>query len=146
MDMVFPPLENAPASEIYNIVKALPANEQIRVHVKGETLEGKAVDKVVMLPVGAVNSDGKDRLSSAAGLELREEDGAMLIDNIVFGSASERQKLDFDWEVVGVQVKTDRPPKQWFYIPATLLFLVVWFLQGRRRDSDPTPTTATATA
>ncbi len=142
MDLIYSPLQKAPAMEIYNIVKALPENEQVRVHVMGETLEGKAVDKVVMLPVGAANADGKDRLAVAAGLELREEDGKMMIDNIVFGSASERQKLDFDWEIVDVQVKSDRPSKQWFYFPATILLLLVLALQRKRRDSDLIPATA----
>ncbi len=136
MDMVYAPLAKEPASKIYEIVKNIPENEQVRVHVLGETLEGKAVDKVVMLPVGKANPDGKDRLTTAAGLELREEDGKMLIDNLVFGSAAERQKLDFDWEIADVQVKAERPNKQWFYIPALLLLALVWKIQAKRRDAE----------
>ena len=139
MDMVYPPLEKIEATKIYDVVKDIPAKEQVRVHVVGETLEGKAVDKVVMLPVGEANPDGKERLSQAAGLELREENGKMIIDNIVFGSASERQKLDFDWEIVDVQVKADRPPKQWFYIPALILLVVVIMSQRRRSENDFKP-------
>jgi len=141
MDMVYPPLQKVSATQIYEVVGKLPENTQVRVHVLGETLEGKAVDKVVMLPVGEPG-EGKQRLATAAGLELREEDGKMIIDNIVFGSTAERQKLDFDWEVADVQVKSDRPDKKWFYIPAILLLIMVWKSQTRRRDNNLTPLTA----
>ncbi len=64
---------------------------------------------------------------------MREEDGKLLIDNIVFGSTAEKQKLDFDWEIADVQVPADRPSKQWFWIPALLLLFAVWKSQTRRR-------------
>jgi len=99
----------------------------------GETLEGDLVDKVVMLPVGSPGA-GKDRVEMAAGLELREEDGKLLVDNIVFGGPAEKQKIDFDWEIVDVQQKADTPDKRWFYIPAILLLIVVWKTQVARRD------------
>ena len=141
MDMVYSPLQKISATQIYDVVEKLPKNTQIRVHVLGETLEGKPVDKVVMLPVGEPG-DGKQRLATAAGLELREENGKMFIDNIVFGSTAERQKLDFDWEVADVQVKSDRPDKKWFYIPGILLLMLVWKTQTKRRDSNLPPVTA----
>ena len=143
MDMIYPPLKKVPATQIYDIVKAKKDNTQVRVHVKGETLEGKAVDKVVMLPVGKAGADGKTRLSKAAGLELRNENGKMLVDNIVFGGAAERQKLDFDWEIADVQVKSDRPAKQWWFIPAILLLIVIWKSQTRRRDQETASDPAT---
>ena len=72
----------------------------------------------------------------AAGLELRQEGEKMFVDNIVFGSAAEKQKIDFDWEIVDVQQKADTPNKRWFYIPAILLLIVVWKTQVARRDKD----------
>ena len=135
MDMIYDPLIKVDASEIYEVAEAQPANGLIRVHVIGETLEGDEVDKVVMLPVGATGP-GKERIEMAAGLELREEDGKMLVDNIVFGSAAEKQKIDFDWEIADVQKKADTPNKRWFYIPAILLLIVVWKTQVSRRDRD----------
>jgi len=135
MDMIYDPLIKVDASQIYEVAEAQPANGLIRVHVIGETLEGDEVDKVVMLPVGAPGA-GKDRIEMAAGLELREEDGKMLVDNIVFGSAAEKQKIDFDWEIADVQKKADTPNKRWFYIPAILLLIAVWKIQVSRRDKD----------
>ena len=136
MDMVYSPLEKVEASKIYEVIEAMPVNSLVRVHVIGETLEGDAVDKVVMLPVGAAGG-GRERLATAAGLELREEDGKLLVDKRVFGGAAERQKIDFDWEVADIQRKSDRPAKQWFFLPAVGLLGLIVVLQRRRRDAEP---------
>ena len=133
MDMVYAPLEKVEAGKIYEVAEALPVNALIRVHVIGETLEGDLVDKVVMLPLGAAAA-GEERLATAAGLELREEDGKLLVDNLVFGGPAERQQIDFDWEVADIQRKTDRPSKQWFFLPALGLLGLVVVAQQRRRD------------
>jgi TRAP transporter 4TM/12TM fusion protein len=135
MDMIYDPLVKVEASKIYQVAEQQPANGLMRVHVVGETLEGDIVDKVVMLPVGDPG-EGQARLQAAAGLELREEGGKLFVENIVFGSAANKQGIDFDWEIVDVQEKADRPDKRWFYIPAILLIIAVWKAQARRRDSD----------
>ena len=131
MDMVYPPLKEIKASEIYQVAEKLPKNAQIRVQVKGETLEGNPVDKIVMLPVGE-KGPGKERLKKAAGLELKEEGGKLIIDNLVFGGVAEKQKLDFDWEIASVQIANDRPAKQWLYLLALALLALVWFSQKNR--------------
>jgi TRAP-type uncharacterized transport system fused permease subunit len=131
MDEIAPPLESAPAVSIYEVAGAMPEDAQIRIRVMGEDIEGREIDKVVMLPLGAAGS-GKDRLFEA-GLELLIEDGKVIVDNVVFGSTAERQKIDFDFEIASVQVKADRPPKQLFYIPALLLLGLIVMLQRRRR-------------
>ncbi len=135
MDLIYDPLVKVDATKIYEIAEEQPDNGLLRVHVMGETLEGDMVDKVVMLPVGKPGA-GIDRLAMAAGLELRQEDDKIFVDNIVFGSAAEKQKIDFDWEIVDVQKKAERPDKRWFYIPAILLLIVVWKIQSGRRDQD----------
>ena len=135
MDLLYDPLVKVDASRIYEIAEEQPENGLLRVHVLGETLEGDVVDKVVMLPVGKLG-DGRDRLAMAAGLELRQEGDKMFVDNIVFGSAADKQKIDFDWEVVDVQKKADTPDKRWFYIPAIALLILVWKTQTGRRDKD----------
>jgi TRAP-type uncharacterized transport system fused permease subunit len=131
MDRIYPPLEAVSATEIYAIAERMPENAQIRVQIKGENLEGREIDKIVMLPLGA-EAPGKDRLMEA-GLELRFEDGKVFVDNVVFGSVAERQKIDFDFEIPSVQKQADRPPKQLFYLPALLLLGMIIMLQLRRR-------------
>lgn len=131
MDRLYPPLKTVEPTKIYEVAEQLPDKAQIRVQVKGETLEGRPVDKIVMLPVGD-KASGKERLQKAAGLELREENGKLIIDNLVFGGVAEKQKLDFDWEIASVQIENERPAKQWFYLLAILLFGLVWLSQKQR--------------
>ncbi|RMD64977.1 MAG: TRAP transporter fused permease subunit [Alphaproteobacteria bacterium] len=132
MDQIYPPLESVPATNIYEIAESMPPEAQIRIQVRGEDLEGNKIDKVVMLPLGPKGIPGKERLMEA-GLELRFEDGKAYVDNVVFGSPAERQKIDFDFEIASVQKKADRPPKQLFYIPALLLLALVIVIQRRRQ-------------
>ncbi len=131
MDRIYPPLEAVSATEIYAIAEEMREGAQIRIQIKGEDLEGREIDKIVMLPLGA-KAPGKDRLMEA-GLELRFEEGKVFVDNVVFGSVAERQKIDFDFEIPSVQKQADRPPKQLFYIPALLLLGMIIMLQRRRR-------------
>ena len=131
MDMVAPELQTLEASKIYQVAEGLPENAQIRVQVLGETLEGKMVDKVVMLPVG-VKAEGLERINKSAGMELREEDGKLFVDNLEFGGAAEKQKIDFDWEIASVQVSNNRPAKQWLYLIGIGLLALVIFSQKAR--------------
>ncbi len=114
----------------------MPVDSQIRIRVKGEDLEGRLIDKTVMLPLGAAGS-GEDRLFEA-GLELLVDDGKTIVDNVVFGSTAEKQKIDFDFEIVSVEVKADRPAKQWFYLPALIVLGLIIMLQRGRREKTPT--------
>lgn len=135
-DKVYPPLEiNAP-SHIYQIIDKTPVDTQLRVQVAGETLEGKLVDKVVMLNM-ADGGSAEQRLAEA-GLELRDEDGKYLVDNVVFGSAAEKAGIDFDWEVKSVQTKSDRPAKQWLYLPTIAVLVVLYLMQRSRRIDQET--------
>jgi TRAP transporter 4TM/12TM fusion protein len=133
MDQIYPPLESKPASEIFEIAGMMPVDSQIRIRIVGESIEGRQIDKTVMLPLGASGS-GEDRLYEA-GLELIVEGDKTFVDNVVFGSTAERQKIDFDFEVVSVEVETDRPAKQWFYAPALLVLGLIIMLQRGRRET-----------
>ena len=86
-----------------------------------------------MLPLGAAGI-GEDRLFEA-GLELIVDGDKTIVDNVVFGSTAERQKIDFDFEIVSVEVQSDRPAKQWFYLPALLVLGLIVMLQRGRRET-----------
>ena len=131
MDMVVAPLDVRPPQEIAAIAEAQEPGITLRVTMSGETIDGKFVTKIVPLPLGPAAA-GVDRLAHA-GLEVRDEDGKVLVDNIIFGSPAEKAGVDFDWEVVDVQAEADQPPKQLFFIPALALFAVIVMLQRRRK-------------
>jgi hypothetical protein len=136
-DYLYPPLKTVPATQMIEIAGKLPAGAQLRMEAAGETLEGEFVTRLVMLPLGAVDG-GAERIAEA-GLEIREEDGKVLIDNLVFGSPAEQLGLDFDWEIRALQLPTDRPSKLWMTIPSLVLFGLVLFSQRTRRTRQTAP-------
>lgn len=134
MDQIEDPLMAISATNIYEVAEKMPENSQIRLQVKGLDLDGNDVNKVVMLPMGA-KASGKERVMKA-GLELRFEGDQAFVENLVFGSPAAKQRIDFDFEIASIQVKTDRPPKQLFYIPALVLLGFIIMLQRTRRDEE----------
>jgi TRAP transporter 4TM/12TM fusion protein len=129
-DKVYPELNQEPAAKLVQLVEKMEPGSQLRMTLKGEKLDGTEFTMVTMLPVGDEPS-GDERIQ-AIGFETREEDGKILIDNVVFASAAEKAKVDFDQEVLNVQVPNPRPPKQLMFIPALVLLGFVGFLQRGR--------------
>jgi len=131
-DMIFPPLSEEPATKLEQMVGDMEPGAQVRIQLKGEKMDGTEFTKTVMLPVGDASS-GAERLD-AIGLETRAEDGKILIENVVFSSPAEKAGVDFDQEILNIQVPSDRPPKQLMFIPALALYGLIFFLQrGRKR-------------
>ena len=131
-----PEFETRPGSEIFSMAEAAAADSSIRVRLKGENLEGEMVDARYLLPLGASGASGQERLFEGAGIELREEDGRLFVDNLNFGGPAEQLGIDFDWEIVELDVEADRIPKEVFYIPAFILLAVVYLLQMRRKRKE----------
>ena len=77
-----------------------------------------------------------------AGIEVIEDDGRMLVDNVVFGSPAEKAGIDFDWEIKVVELPVETPDKQWMFIPALILLGGIVALQRRRREDTPAAATA----
>jgi hypothetical protein len=134
LDMIAPPYENLPATTIVEDAANMPANSNILLDVEGISIEGDEVAKSVMLPLGPAGS-GEDRLYHA-GIGIRDEDGRIYIDDLVFAGPAEKAGLDFDFEITAVKVEADRPAKEVFYIPAFLLLGGIIVLQRRRKRSE----------
>ncbi len=146
LDRMQPPFEEVPPFQLAEVASGAPAESELRLKVEGEDLTtGGMVSKTVLLPLGAAG-DGLARLAENAGIEIRQEDGKVLIDNITFGSPAERAKLDFDWEITTVELPASRMPKEVFYIPALALLLFVYYLQRRRRPGGGVAAAAAAVA
>ncbi len=129
-DKIFPEFEEAPASQLEQIVEAMPDKSQLVMEVKGENINGDEYTSTVMLQVGP-EPTGAEKIA-AIGFETREEEGKVLIDFVAFGSAAEKATIDFDQEILNIQVANDRLPKQLMFIPALALFALVWLTQKGR--------------
>ncbi len=131
-DKVYPPLIEKPAAELASIVEKMDPGTQLRLMITGENFNGDAYEKTIMVAVGSEPS-GAERLTGI-GFETRDEDGKVIVDNVMFSSSAEKAGVDFDQEIVSIQAEASRPPKQLVFFPALLLFGLVWYLQrGRSR-------------
>ena len=130
-EMVYPSSQIVQAIKIVEMVEQLPPNADLRLHLEGESIEGNLVSKMVVLPMGE-SAPGKARLEKA-GLELRTEKKRVFVDMVTYDSLAQKAGIDFDWEILSLQIPTDRPAKQWMYFPALALLGLVVIRQRRRR-------------
>jgi hypothetical protein len=128
--MVYPSSRIVQPNQLVQMVEELPPDTDLRLHVEGENIDGDLVSKMVVLPMGA-SAPGKARLEKA-GLELRTERSRVYVDMVAFDSHAEKAGIDFDWEILSLQVPTDRPAKQWMYLPALFLLGSIVMVQRRR--------------
>ncbi|WP_120499716.1 TRAP transporter permease [Roseovarius sp. EL26] len=137
LNRIAPEFETRPAAELYTMAEGAAANTSLRVRLAGENINGDPVDARYLLPLGEAGADGQTRLLNGAGIEFRDEDGTLFVDNLEFGGPSEQLKIDFDWELMELEVAADRMPKELFYLPAFLLIGLVTMLQlGRKRKEE----------
>lgn len=136
LNRIAPEFETRPGTELLAMAQTADDDESLRVRLVGVDLMGDPVDGRYLLPLGASGADGAARLDANAGITFREDGGKVFVDFLQFGGPSEQLGIDFDWEVVELDVKADRPPEQLFYIPAFLLLGLVYLLQMRRKEPD----------
>jgi len=135
-DKLYPPMIDFSASQLIQIAENAAPNASLQIQVTGENFSTGAVyDKVSTLPL-ADGADGTQRLSNS-GLELREEGGKLIIDNISFDSQADKAGFDFDQEIVAIKIAQQRPPKHILYIPGLILLLLVATSQRRRVNKLP---------
>ena len=97
----------------------------------GTFAEAAAFGEVVVLCTLWDGTENAIRLA-----EPRNMAGKVVIDTLEFGSPAEQAGLDFDWEILAIEVPADRAPKQLMLIPAFLLLgAMAWLQIGRRRGA-----------
>ncbi|MCW5632398.1 MAG: TRAP transporter permease [Rubrivivax sp.] len=129
-DMVYPPYEEAPASELMKLVEAAKPGERKRIWVEGQTLDGKDIKKGVLLPLGEPGP-ARERLRRI-GLTVVTLAGEVQVAQVQFGSQAQKLGLEQGLKVTSIELPAERPAKEWMFVPALLLLAVVWVLQRRR--------------
>ncbi len=138
-DRIYPPIETLPAAQIAEVAGQIPKNGGLRVWVSGESLDGREVSKVVLLPLGDAG-EGRQRLEEA-GLMLSIFDNQVEVDLVTWGSPAEALGIDFGWEITAVERELERPAKEWMLLPPLgFLGLIAWLqLQRIRRQGGSHP-------
>ena len=132
-DMLFPPYDERPASELMTLVEQAPAGERKRIWVEGLNLNGDEVKKGVLLPLGDPGP-ARERLRKI-GLTVMTLGPDVQVAAVQFGSQAEKLGLEQGFKVTAIEMPADRPAKEWAFIPALALLGVVVMLQRRRRGA-----------
>ncbi len=144
MDMISPPYADvAPAAVLAAIAKADPGTG-VSLSIDGEDEFGKKKKFFVPITVPA-GKDGTERFA-ALGVELLEQDGALIIDAVTYGGPGAKAGLSFDQKILAARIETDQPPKQLMWLAGFALLAVVVLLQRRRRRAGPPAAAASAAA
>jgi TRAP transporter 4TM/12TM fusion protein len=132
-DMIHPPYENVPASQLMHLIEAAPANTSKRLWIEGINLDGKEIKKGVLLPLGEAGP-ARERLKNA-GLMVMPTGDRMRIMQVKFGSRAEKLGFEQGFEVVAVEIPANRPDKEWMFLAAALLLAGVAANQRRRNQT-----------
>ncbi|PID49863.1 MAG: C4-dicarboxylate ABC transporter [Proteobacteria bacterium] len=134
MDMIYPPFEEQPATEIYAAAEKVQPGQTIRLKIEGQDIMGDPLRFYTDLPIGE-GKTGQERLLDS-GIELVEDAGTMTIDTVTWGSPAQAKGIAMDFTVAKVMQATHPPAKEWMYIPALLLLGLVGYLQSNRRKKN----------
>ncbi|WP_142847413.1 TRAP transporter permease [Telmatospirillum sp. J64-1] len=138
MNQIFPPLEQYDASEIEEVLPELEQGTELRMRILGQSATGAPREFTTLFTVGAPGT-AEERLDQL-GLMLYHEGDRILIDSVGFGSPAQSAGLEFDDEILFMEVRADVPPKELLFIPAFLLLGFIILLQRvrlRRQQAVP---------
>ena len=138
-DMLYPEHEMRPASELSEMIAKAPADARQRFWIEGVNLDGKDIKKGVLLPLGPVGT-APERLKRA-GLQIMPLGDKIQVAVVQFGSTAAKLGIEQGFDITQVEVPSDRPAKEWAFIPAlALLGLIVMVQRARgRREKKAAP-------
>jgi len=134
MDMIHPPFDEVKGERMSQLIAESPANTSKRIWIEGLNLNGDEIKKGVLIPLGAPG-DVKARLASS-GLTVMADGDNLMVVAVKFGSKADKLGIEQSFRVTALEVPSDRPAKEWFFIPAFVLLgliIVVQRARGRRQ-------------
>lgn len=137
MDRIQPPFADIPPSGLAAALNDAQEGNELRVVVSGPDFDtGDMKDTTLVLPITGSGS-GDERLEEF-GLMLLEEDGAVKLDEPLFGTPFSDTMSTFDFyaddpvQIKSVSAPSSQMPKEIIFIPALLLLALIAFLQMGR--------------
>ncbi len=133
MDMMYPPYDEIPPTELTRLVEEAPRNGNLRVWVEGMNLEGQDISKGVLLPLGNKAEKASERLG-AMGLTVMTLGDQVQVGAVRFGSQAEKLGLEQGYTITAIEIPSgERPAKEWMFIPAFILLGLVYAMQKPRQ-------------
>jgi TRAP transporter 4TM/12TM fusion protein len=140
MNYVAPKYQARPAGELMQVVQNMPPKGRLVAEISGMNLEGDELRKTVAVALPGLPEGSSAQGQAAAmqrlslvGLQVMAFGDQAQIAAVRFGSTAKRAGWEQGWDIAAVKVPNpDRPSDFLVYLPAALLLLYVWFMQGRR--------------
>ena len=129
-DMVYPPYQDVPAAQLMQLVEKAEPGASKRVWIAGTNLDGKDVRKGVLLPLGDTGT-ARERLGRI-GLTVVPLGDKMQIAQVKFGSRAEKLGIEQGFDIASIEMPTERPVKEWMFLPSLVLLALVVMLQRAR--------------
>ena len=136
-DRIFPPYHTLPGLELIQLAEDIEPGETLRIKMKCEDFNGNEYEKTLMFTMGE-SGRAADRLN-AIGFGVIRQGEKLLVDNVVFGSMAEKMGVDFDQEILEINMVAQRLPKQIMFLPALALLGGIYLMQRRRRGNLESP-------
>lgn len=138
LDMVQPPFEAQPATELVQIAEGLNGEAHVRLIAEGENLSGAIISKTVMLSLsGDGTGSAEDVLYDTAGLGVEQDGDALLVTDLAFDGAAQKGGLDYDWRIVALERSVERINPNWLILPLLLCVPLIAALQLSRKKREP---------
>ena len=138
VDRFAPKYVAAPAADLYKVADGLIEDEWLVVAIAGSDLDGTAITKTVAIPMGK-GDNGREKLRDA-GVTLSQLGTDLEVAAVKFGSRAKKLGLEQGYKIVELRLPNPaRPSQHWVFIPAALIALGVWWLQGRRPRATRSP-------
>ncbi len=144
MDRLQPPFAQVEPAQLEQAIEAASIGDELRIIVSGPDFDtGESKDVTLVLAPESEGS-GAERLD-ALGLALIEEDGAVKLEEPLFGTpfADTMQGFDFYGDapvtVTSVKAPADQMPKELVFIPALILLGLIAMLQRGRMTKEGVP-------
>ena len=130
MDMIAPAYETVPPGQLMQMIEKAPADENLRIWVESENLDGKTVKHGVLLRLGPV-APARERLEKF-GLRILPSGDHFDVLTVRFNSRADKIGMEAGNRIVAIEEETNRPDKEWMFVPALALAILIAFLQRRR--------------
>ena len=130
MDMIYPPYSKIAATDLMQMVEKAPINDQMRVWIEGEDLNGDPVRKGMLLPLGEAGTPA-ERLERF-GLRLLPMGGQIDVLSVKFRSKAEKAGFQQGQKITDLEIENKRPAPEWIFVPTLGVLALVVLLQRRR--------------
>jgi TRAP transporter 4TM/12TM fusion protein len=140
MDSIYPPYSAIAPTDLMQVIEKAPVNEQLRVWIEGEDINGKLIKKGMLIPLGEAGTAAQ-RLEGF-GLRLMPTGEQIDVISVKFRSKADKAGFQQGQKVISLEVENTRPAPEWIHIPTLGVLALVIFLQRRRVVPEARPATA----